>query len=96
MDAKHSLKERIGRILVLGGLDKARATDELKEQIVEMFRAYNYAPEEKKEEVYLRGEKKIIRNLKTKDLVEDLMPSSSRTAAASQARRAARFKTARS
>lgn len=60
MNAEHGLKERIGRILSLGGFEQTRATDELKEQIIELFREYNHASEEKKEDVYLRGEKRIV------------------------------------
>lgn len=60
VNAEKRLKEHIGRRLSLAGFDQTQATDDLKQQILELFREYSGAPEEHKAEVYSRGEKRII------------------------------------
>ncbi len=61
MNAEQRLREHIGQKLSLAGFDDRQATDELKNQILELFREYSSAPDEAKADVYLRGEKRIIK-----------------------------------
>lgn len=61
MNAEGRLKKRIEHKLLQAGFDQAHTTDELKTQILELFRAYSNAPEEKKAAVYTRGQKRIMK-----------------------------------
>lgn len=60
MNAEGRLKKRIEHKLLQAGFDQAHATDELKNQILELFRAYSNASDENKAAVYTRGQKRVM------------------------------------
>ena len=84
MDAEKNLRKRIRRILSLAGLDQTLsgiAFKEVENRILSLFREYNEAPEELKEEAYAMGEERILEVLKEAEPVRHGFPQSGSSSA---------------
>lgn len=62
MNAERKLRKRIRRVLSVAGHNPAKASRmvEAEDQVLDLFRQYSKAPEHRKDEVYARGERKIV------------------------------------
>lgn len=63
MNAERRLRRRIRRILSLAGFDQTQASYALRDVedlIMRLFQEYSHASERRKDEVYARGEQRIL------------------------------------
>lgn len=71
METENRMRDRIRRVLLLAGLGQTltmSVMNELEGKILDLFRAYSDAPEEKKDEAYDRFEEHILHTLRERRL----------------------------